>query len=496
MSESWRRWEGQVVNGKFRLQTYLGGSEHSGVFLTQRGADESQKAAIKFIPAGAEIAAARFSRWERAAKLTHPALLRIFETGRCELGEAKLLYVVSEYADEDLSQILPERALTPDETWAMLLPVLKALSYLHGRGLVHGQLKPSNVFAVGDQVKVSSDTIRAAGEMRAEGRARDAHDPPEAAQGLQTCGDVWSLGVALVEVLTQRPPAWDRSQGKSPAIPTGIPEPFREIAGHCLEVDPRRRWTVAEVLARLDSAKVQAARSQGPRPEPARPAMQKPAAGVAPGPTLAEMVARWWPYALVLVAVVVIGLILTTRSRTPSPSSQAQPAQAQATQSRQAGATASDKSRAEQARKPSPLTPGKTSAARRTSEAPGSTGAVSPSAGESPKAGGTEAPSGAIVKGAVAHQVLPEVSPKARDTIEGKVRVRVRVQVDTLGNVVAASFDSPGPSKYFARLAMEAAQQWKFAPAQVNGKAAASEWTLRFAFGRTETEVYPVETAP
>ena len=48
MTGTWKRWEGQVVNGEFPLQRYLGGSDHSAVFLTQRG---SEKAAIKLIAA-------------------------------------------------------------------------------------------------------------------------------------------------------------------------------------------------------------------------------------------------------------------------------------------------------------------------------------------------------------------------------------------------------------------------------------------------------------
>jgi outer membrane biosynthesis protein TonB len=68
--------------------------------------------------------------------------------------------------------------------------------------------------------------------------------------------------------------------------------------------------------------------------------------------------------------------------------------------------------------------------------------------------------------------------------------------VDSAGNVTDAAFQSPGPSKYFARLAMQAAPGWKFTPPQVNGRAVSSEWILRFAFGRAGTEVYQVQTRP
>jgi TonB family protein len=103
---------------------------------------------------------------------------------------------------------------------------------------------------------------------------------------------------------------------------------------------------------------------------------------------------------------------------------------------------------------------------------------------------------GATVKDAIAERVLPRVSPSARQTIRGKIKVIVRVQVDPNGDVSNARLDSPGPSKYFANLALQAAQHWKFKPAQADGHAIASIWILRFRFGRTTTEVSPVEAAP
>jgi TonB family protein len=88
------------------------------------------------------------------------------------------------------------------------------------------------------------------------------------------------------------------------------------------------------------------------------------------------------------------------------------------------------------------------------------------------------------------------VSKSAQNTITGTLRVRVKVAVDAAGNVQRASFVSPGPSKYFARQAMEAAQQWKFAPPQVNGQAMPSAWILHFGFKKSGTEVDPQPAKP
>src|SRR5271170_4814534 len=122
MAEAWKRWEGQVVNREFELLRYLGGSERSAVFLSKRER-EPREVAIKLILADGEPEL-QLSWWELAAKLSHRHLLRLFQTGRCEVDSTKLLYVVSEYAEESLAQIVPYRGLTPVETRDMVQSVL------------------------------------------------------------------------------------------------------------------------------------------------------------------------------------------------------------------------------------------------------------------------------------------------------------------------------------------------------------------------------------
>lgn len=99
-------------------------------------------------------------------------------------------------------------------------------------------------------------------------------------------------------------------------------------------------------------------------------------------------------------------------------------------------------------------------------------------------------------KGQVLDQVLPDVSQKARDTIRGRVRVGIKVHVDPAGAVTDAELDSPGPSKYFADLALQSARKWAFTPPERDGKSVASDWTLRFVFTQTDTKVTPTQTAP
>src|SRR2546426_1046707 len=145
MTENWKEWEAQVVDGQFCLVQYLASSEHSAVFLTKYGDPKSQNAAIKLVPEDSKNSGFQLARWELASKLSHPNLVRLFHFGRCRLNSTRLLYVVMEYAEEDLSQVLPDRPLTGAEAREMLASALDALTYLHAKGFVHGRLKPANI---------------------------------------------------------------------------------------------------------------------------------------------------------------------------------------------------------------------------------------------------------------------------------------------------------------------------------------------------------------
>jgi TonB family protein len=96
-------------------------------------------------------------------------------------------------------------------------------------------------------------------------------------------------------------------------------------------------------------------------------------------------------------------------------------------------------------------------------------------------------------RGDVLDKVLPEASHKALSTINGTVRVLVRVHVDPVGNVTAAEFDSPGPSKYFADLSLRAAQRWQFVSPVSEGHSLPSQWLIRFEFTRSGVTAIPAQ---
>jgi hypothetical protein len=173
---SWKDWEGRILHDQFRLDRYLGGSEHSAVFLTRYGDGTQQAAAIKVVLAESADGEILLPRWERAAALSHPGLVRLFDMGSCESGGAALLYLVMEYAEENLAEVLRQRPLTPAETREVFELVLNALDYIHSRDFVHGCVRPSNILGVADQLKISSDGLRPAGErVRSAGTRRGRH---------------------------------------------------------------------------------------------------------------------------------------------------------------------------------------------------------------------------------------------------------------------------------------------------------------------------------
>src|SRR5260370_10359455 len=250
MTEFWRQYEGQIVDGTFRLGQFVGGDEIRAVFLTLYSAETRQKVAIKLTRADSHHADLQLRLWKQVAKLSHPHLMRLIQTGKCELSNLPLLYVVMEYADEDLAKVIPQRPITATEARELLEPALSALSYLHAKGFVHGHLKPANFMAVDGQLRISSD-----GVCRIEESAPskpDSYSPPEImASGPTPAAAAWSLGMTLVEALTQRLPAKRPGEPKDPALPDSIPAPFSAIARYCLKWNPQSGRTVSAIRQQL-----------------------------------------------------------------------------------------------------------------------------------------------------------------------------------------------------------------------------------------------------
>lgn len=427
-----KSWEGQVV-GEFTLRQWLGGSDHSAVFLTDFS---GQKAAIKLVPANTTNVD-QPARWRPAMKLSHPHLLRVFDMGRCELEGSQYHYLVMEFAEEDLSQILPQRALTPAETAEFLTPVLDTLWYLHSKGYVHGGLKPSNILATDNHLKLSADRISPIGQSGARGRASTIFDAPELATGAATpAADIWSLGATLVEALTQHTPSV--VAGQDPLVPDAIPEPYRGIARSSLRRDPQQRASLAQVQGSLRPGVV--------------PVIEVPRRRVERKPT------NWRLVAGIAAVLLLVALVFAFIYLVPRP-----------TASSHTGAVSSQTPAVDQAPIPSAAAP-------------------KPSVDAKP----TSTPaSQAISPGAVLEQALPDIPHSARNTIHGKIKITVRVVADSTGKVTSANLTSAGPSAYFAGLTLKASQRWRFTPPQAGGQPLSSTWILHYRLARGGTEVTP-----
>jgi eukaryotic-like serine/threonine-protein kinase len=451
-NEVWTRLQGHVVNGVFPLGRYLGCSDHSGVFLT-RSAGHPAEVAIKLVPTNRALAESQLPRWKRAGALAHPHLLRLFEWGGCQLEGLPYLYVVMEYADQTLAQLLQHRPLTEDEAREMLSPVLDVLEFLHSRGLVQGQLKPTNLLVVGEQLKLASDTIRRFSEGPVSGSAPTVYDPPESAHGgSSAAGDVWALGVTLFEALTRRrPPGLGEPRGAM-AVPVDFSPAFRDVVVRSLALRPQDRLGVTDLLASsrgraAGSAVPPEPRTPEPAPSPAAaaqvaPEQKRPAASAAesrkPPALLAVLLA-----AVAILALGWAGLHVLSTHRTPAPP----PAQASG---------------------PTPPSPGVAAAAAQP-RAPGKSEVAKP-----PSA---------------AHEVVPDVPQSARRTIRGHIKVWVRVVVDQDGSVLTAAVDRTGPSRYFQQAAIDAARKWTF---PVAGTPSRRTMQIRFDFSRDATTAHAV----
>jgi TonB family protein len=357
--------------------------------------------------------------------------------GRAWLGGISLAYILMEYAEEDLSQV--NRPLTAAEAVDMLGCTLKALAYLHGNGLAHGHLKPSNIMAVSDQLKISSDTIRSTGEWRNDLDWRQQYDPQEiVAEGASTAGDVWSLGITLVEALTKHLPSWE-TDAVVASLPDSPPSLFQIPVSNCLRRDPRQRWTVEDFAKFLRRNVETSLPSQG-------------------GSSDAKRVKRRY-----LMPAGAVGLMLAAAAIVP----------------RLARYLAAP---------PVPVV--EPAGLRREpvkNQSPGEDGPPKTVVRESP---------GEVFLQDIVKQVLPDVPAKARSTIRGAVTVSIRVGVDGTGSVVDAKNESPASSRFFSNLALQAAQQWKFAPANPSRSAYSREWILRFQFVRDPQRPVSVRAIP
>jgi YVTN family beta-propeller protein len=187
-----------------------------GVVYRVHDARLKRNVALKLVaPEVAQDAALRdrlLRESELAASLDHPNVIPIYEAGTAE-GR---LFLAMRFVDgEDLRGLLARDApLAPERAVAICGQVAEALDAAHSRGLVHKDVKPSNVLLDGNEHVYLADfgLTRELAEQGAAGVGRSvgtpAYSPPEQIRGdaVTASADVYALGCVLFECLTGEPP--------------------------------------------------------------------------------------------------------------------------------------------------------------------------------------------------------------------------------------------------------------------------------------------------
>ncbi|TJZ57268.1 serine/threonine protein kinase [Streptomyces piniterrae] len=225
----------------------------------------------------------REGRWLRA--FTHPHLVRAYET----FESPEPLVVLETLTGETVSHLIDRLRRRPSAEDIALLGVhlCSAIHYLHGQGLLHLDLKPSNVVVDCGHAKVLDLSVARPPGIAPAGVGTFCYLAPEQARGgmLTAAADVWGIGVTLYEVATGDPPfdcgevvdetgegtgSGDVTTGDDPtgrddwypqleesAPPVGsrrrLPRDLAAAIDGCLRPDPAARPTVRELAAALDA---------------------------------------------------------------------------------------------------------------------------------------------------------------------------------------------------------------------------------------------------
>ncbi len=209
------------------------------------------------------------------AELSHPHLVRGYET----VTRPRLVAILETLTGETLSHLLARRGrLAPGDVALLGLQVCSAASYLHGRDLLHLDLKPSNIVCEGGRAKVLDLSVaRRPGRMPA-GIGTDGYLSPEQASGgaVGPAADVWGIATVLFRALTavlphpRTVPAPLPAAGaddlrsdepvliEEPAPPVRslrrVPAVLARAVDDGLALDPGDRPTVGDLAARLGAA--------------------------------------------------------------------------------------------------------------------------------------------------------------------------------------------------------------------------------------------------
>jgi serine/threonine-protein kinase len=210
---------GAVLSGKYRLDAVLG---EGGMGAVWRGSHLGLELpiAIKLIRSDLDGSALRGRlqlEARSAAKLGHPAIVRVLDVGESELGDP---FIVMELLQgETLAQLLDKQErLSGVHAVQLLLPIIDALAVAHARGIVHRDLKPENLMIASEDQRIQPKILDFGIAKLSDPRATDpsltetgvvvgspGYMSPEQARGRADVDhrtDIWSLCIVLYEAIT------------------------------------------------------------------------------------------------------------------------------------------------------------------------------------------------------------------------------------------------------------------------------------------------------
>ncbi len=225
--------------------------------------------ALKFLPeelARNRSALERFQREARTASaLNHPNICTIYEVA--EAGGRT--FIAMEYVEgRPLNELIPAEGLPPGDVLRYGKQIAEALAHSHDRGIVHRDLKSSNVMVTPEgRVKVLDFGLakRLAEAIGGEEATRTevsqpgmvagtfSYMPPEVLRGepADARSDIWSFGVLLYEMAAGRLPFQGKSlfdltaavlREPAPELPARIGAGLRAVVGRCLAREPGQRY--------------------------------------------------------------------------------------------------------------------------------------------------------------------------------------------------------------------------------------------------------------